>query len=349
MHNLPPQEYGEAYLNHSPAKMDGYRKETGLLRIYGISVPNIDYWVSEERDRKLALGDVTIPLIIIIKDLISAGVQIRHNRNKDVIIVFEDDWRKADEQQRKEIKDMQPQSDKREMLVMENDGRSLVEAAYLDITGLRGLPQTEYLGVDKMAMIRRMGPDLLVKPAMENVWLHLKEKSATESLTTTMEKFSYLEPRGYATDGSVGFDLPLQYDVELSNGAPTYIDLGFQCAVPYGYMLALVARSGAGAKYGVTPRNNIGIIDQDFRGNLGLIASVDQYGELSLLIASKPEDVQISRDAYQDYIRKEYKRGDCIAQAILIPIAQAWIKVTDELPTPEAVRERVGGFGSTGR
>lgn len=189
-------------------------------------------------------------------------------------------------------------------------------------------------------------PTLNIKPEMENIWRYF---SLLDGLppTTTAKNLPYIPPLGYATPGSVGIDLPLQYDIELSSQIPMFIDLGFQCAVPDGFMLALVARSGVGAKCGITPRNKIGIIDQDYRGNLGLIASMDTYGELVLKIASNYSDVETIKDIRTKSPTKKYKRGDCIAQAILIPVTQAEVRITDILPTPE--EGRIGGFGSSNR
>lgn len=192
-------------------------------------------------------------------------------------------------------------------------------------------------------------PVLHIKPAMEAIWKHHVEQKQVQPYLVK-EQLPYIPPLGYATPGSVGIDIPLQYDIELSAHVPMFIDLGFQCAVPEGYMLALVARSGTGVKRGVTPRNKIGIIDQDYRHNLGLIVTMDTYGELVLKIATTFSDVEISNgtgilSASPDI--KQYRRGECIAQAILIPITQAEIKLTDTLPTPE--EGRVGGFGSSNR
>ena len=82
-------------------------------------------------------------------------------------------------------------------------------------------------------------------------------------------------------------------------------------------------RSGLAAKHGVTCINAPGLIDAGYRGEV-MVALVNL-------------------DPTNDY---EVKKGDRIAQLVVLPVPRASFQAVEELPS--AVRG-VGGFGSSGR
>jgi dUTP pyrophosphatase len=75
-------------------------------------------------------------------------------------------------------------------------------------------------------------------------------------------------------------------------------------------------------KHGITLMNCVGIIDSDYRGEVGALLW-------------NTSDV-----AY------EVKKGDRIAQLIIAPVVRAHFEVVDELTDTS---RGSGGFGSTGR
>ena len=130
----------------------------------------------------------------------------------------------------------------------------------------------------------------------------------------------------YATDGSAAVDLRAAIDenevIVLGVGERAMIPTGISIAPESRDVVAIVAgRSGLGIKSGVTLSNCIGVIDNDYRGEIcvGLI----NHGD-------KPFEIH---------------RGDRIAQLMFMPVFAASFLVTDTL---DETARGTGGFGSTG-
>ena len=127
----------------------------------------------------------------------------------------------------------------------------------------------------------------------------------------------------YATDGAAGMDLmaAVTAPVTIPPGGRALIPTGLRMALPHGYELQVRPRSGLALKNGITLPNTPGTIDEDYRGELGVI-----------LLNAGTEAFTI-------------ERGMRIAQAVLAPVTRgAWHEVTE---LPETARGE-GGFGSTG-
>jgi len=128
---------------------------------------------------------------------------------------------------------------------------------------------------------------------------------------------------GYATDGAAGMDLlaAVAAPVVIPPGGRALIPTGLRIALPAGYELQVRPRSGLALKNGITLPNSPGTIDEDYRGELGVIV---------LNAGSEPFTVE---------------RGARIAQAVLAPVVRgAWREVAE---LPDTARGE-GGFGSTG-
>lgn len=147
----------------------------------------------------------------------------------------------------------------------------------------------------------------------------------------------------YATSGSAGFDFCANvYEVKekftwncslLRNingmvvgvtiypGGRALIPTGLYMAIPEGYMLAIVTRSGLGLKKGVTMANSFGVIDADYRGDIGLIVQNNGF---------EPFTIQ---------------QGDKVGQGIIYKCEQAEFTLVDELDKTERGE---GGYGHTG-
>lgn len=144
----------------------------------------------------------------------------------------------------------------------------------------------------------------------------------------------------YETDGAVGFDL--RADLTNFNGNEICIDnppkfresivdlscedkvpiipTGFAYKVPDGYEIQIRPRSSMGRKKVLLP-NSPGTIDQDYRGEIGM-----------MLYPDRGDNIKI-------------QHGDRIAQAVLSPVVRAEFNEVDELDDTE---RGDGGFGSTG-
>ena len=128
----------------------------------------------------------------------------------------------------------------------------------------------------------------------------------------------------YATEGAAAMDLHacLEAPLTLPVGGRTIVPTGLAVAIPAGHVGILAVRSSMGIKRGVTLANGIGVIDSDYRGEVGVGL------------------VNIGSDAYT------ILPGDRIAQLMVIPVAQPALELVEELP---ATDRGEGGFGSTGR
>ena len=129
----------------------------------------------------------------------------------------------------------------------------------------------------------------------------------------------------FATAGAAAMDLCACVDepVTLAAGARALIPTGIAIALPDpGYVALVFARSGLGIKKGVCLSNGVGVIDSDYRGEIGVGL------------------VNLSGESYT------VQPGDRIAQLMVVPVVQPAISFVDELDETQRGR---GGFGSTGR
>ncbi|MFT8643426.1 MAG: dUTP diphosphatase [Gluconacetobacter sp.] len=128
---------------------------------------------------------------------------------------------------------------------------------------------------------------------------------------------------GYATAGAAGMDLlaAVREPVTLAPGARLLVPTGLCIALPPGYELQIRPRSGLALKHGITLPNTPGTIDEDYRGEIGIIL---------LNTGDAPLDIT---------------RGMRIAQAVLAPVVRVAWQETESL---DETSRASGGFGSTG-
>ena len=136
----------------------------------------------------------------------------------------------------------------------------------------------------------------------------------------------------YATNGSAGFDFHALEDVNIYPGASTVVKTGISMEIPSGYEIQVRPRSGLSAKTGIRIANSPGTIDEDFRGEIGIIV------ENTHIITNPVVGQQIEFKPFQ------IKKGDRIAQGVLCPVFQAEF-VEEELGDTERGQ---GGFGHSG-
>jgi dUTP pyrophosphatase len=129
----------------------------------------------------------------------------------------------------------------------------------------------------------------------------------------------------YATEGSAGFDLRaclFDYDkFNLFPGATCIIPCGFAVELPKTLQMEVRPRSGLAAHHGITVLNSPGTIDSDYRGEIF---------------------VTLINHGYKPF---EIKRGDRIAQAVIMPFIRVSLYPVEELSNTERGE---GGLGSTG-
>jgi len=148
-----------------------------------------------------------------------------------------------------------------------------------------------------------------------------------EKIATSMQtKISLADPKAivpkYATSCSAGADIFARIDEEITvwPGTRALIPTKIKIAIPDGCCGLLLGRSGLALKYGICLANGVGLIDSDYRGELGVILQ-NNGGE--------PFKV---------------KDGMRIAQLVIVQYQQTRFK-QDSLD--DTIRGQ-GGFGSTG-
>lgn len=125
----------------------------------------------------------------------------------------------------------------------------------------------------------------------------------------------------YHSNGAAGFDFPLPHDLLLRPYEKVLVKLGFAVAVPPNTEMQIRPRSGLSLKTGLKVANSPGTIDEDYRGEIGLLLENTSESEI------------------------RFKRGDRVAQGVLAPVIQAVFKTVHELDTTE---RGSGGLGHTG-
>ena len=120
-----------------------------------------------------------------------------------------------------------------------------------------------------------------------------------------------------------GYDLNAAVDAHLEPaGGRALVPTGIAVAIPSGCAGFVLPRSGLALNHGVTCLNTPGLIDPLYRGELKV-----------LLVNTDP------RRAY------DVKRGDRIAQLVLLSVQMIEWEQVDDLGTTE---RNTFGFGSTG-
>lgn len=127
-----------------------------------------------------------------------------------------------------------------------------------------------------------------------------------------------------ATDGSAGYDLYAAGDsdwVEIPPHETVMIHTGLAVKMPHGYFGAIFARSGIAVKQGLRPANCVGVVDEDYAGEIM---------------------VALHNDTNEEHI---VEMGSRIAQIVFVPYYTGEMKEIDHINDTE---RGAGGFGSTG-
>ena len=137
-----------------------------------------------------------------------------------------------------------------------------------------------------------------------------------EKVNITLAPGATMPTRG--TDGAAGYDLYATEDVTINCFQFIPVSTGVSMAIPAGHYGRVAPRSGLAVKHGVMV--GAGVIDSDFRG------------EIKVALATL-------NGVY------EFKKGDRIAQMVLVPFYSLGLS-EGEIPETERGTD---GFGSTGK
>lgn len=159
-------------------------------------------------------------------------------------------------------------------------------------------------------------------------WLSWRKKLGGNSNSTRMnscfifktDKDAVLPKKAKLSD--VGFDLTIIKIEKKIDELTTLYDTGIKIGVEHGYYTEIVARSSL-SKSGYMMSNNIGIIDNSYRGNLFIALTK---------INPKAPDIQLPMRCCQLIIRK-----------------QEFVELLEVCKEFEDTSRNTGGFGSTGK
>lgn len=154
---------------------------------------------------------------------------------------------------------------------------------------------------------------------------------------TTEAAAKAYDGQNYGSPDAAGFDLramidePITLDLEAQVMVPTGIKLNMmpfakQASAPLKVAALAMPRSGRGAKDGLVLGNTLGLIDQDYLGEIMLCCWLRP-------IFGKYENVVINP-------------GERIAQLVIVPVLRPDLMVVTKFSNETERGE--GGFGSTG-
>ena len=127
----------------------------------------------------------------------------------------------------------------------------------------------------------------------------------------------------YSTSMSAGMDLKANISEPITLGPlqRILIPTDLYMAIPEGYVLQICSRSGLALKNGIFCLNAPGVVDADYRGNVGIILA--NFSDTPFII----------------------NPGDRVAQAVLNKFEKIeWKEVT----TLDETERGIGGFGHSG-
>ena len=144
-----------------------------------------------------------------------------------------------------------------------------------------------------------------------NVKLKVKRLTGTARIPT------------YAHWGDACFDI-YSDGLKSISGTTQVHETGLKFEIPKGYAMMIYSRSGMGFKDNTRLANCVGVVDSGYVGEV--------------MVKLTRDDVCIHTF--------QYKRGDRIAQAMLIPVP---VVEFEEVEDVEDTERGDGGFGSSGR
>lgn len=135
--------------------------------------------------------------------------------------------------------------------------------------------------------------------------------------TSMQTKISLADPKAivpkYATPCSAGADVFARIDKEIVvwPGTRALIRTGLKIAIPDGCCGLLLGRSGLALKHGICLANGVGLIDSDYRGELGVVLQnnggepfkVKDGMRIAQLVIVQYQQTRFEQDSLNDTIR----------------------------------------------
>jgi dUTP pyrophosphatase len=139
------------------------------------------------------------------------------------------------------------------------------------------------------------------------------------------------------------FDLYALEDVWFKPGEIKVVKTGWKLECPEGYRANVYVRSSTPLKKGFILANGVGIIDEDYRGELGVLlmnCKVKSYIEQP--VQDEPF-IEVG-----SFVSNQIFKGDRIAQLEIVPSLPAGTFELEVVNDLSSTKRGEGGFGSTG-
>lgn len=160
----------------------------------------------------------------------------------------------------------------------------------------------------------------------------------------------------YATIGSAAVDIRSTQDLVIMPQERVMIGTGLAIWVgSNGYPICnsffegvagvIIPRSGLGTK-GLVLANTVGLIDEDYQGELTVSAWNSLEGRKAQLITNDENGVELIKPFMQQKGIIKIKAGDRIAQLMFIPVIKASWEIVEEFS--DKTQRAEGGFGHSG-
>lgn len=185
--------------------------------------------------------------------------------------------------------------------------------------------------------------------------MKIELKILNKDFYSSMTDGRYVEVRvdnlpEYATQGSAGVDLRATYDVVIYPGETVAIPTGIAIHIGSSHSAAMmgmiVPRSGKGSNEGLVLANLVGILDDDYQGEIIIQAWNRNKKVLPYYYHNHLLDQQIATAKIEDDKNTiKIKAGDRIAQLVFVPVVKAQWQIVEEFT--HMTERGTGGFGST--
>lgn len=155
----------------------------------------------------------------------------------------------------------------------------------------------------------------------------------------------------YATESSSCFDLYASEDAIIRPNETVVVGTGLMLEPPEGYGVMVYPRSGISSKTPLRFANSVGVIDNDYRGEIKILLenAKSKDPKLRVVPAYMTVDGEVIHNDHKYGFLPEgtvvVKKGDRIAQAMAVKIEQVQLTQVKKLSETERGE---GGLGSTG-
>lgn len=142
--------------------------------------------------------------------------------------------------------------------------------------------------------------------------------SNSRTVQVQVNKHPMTKLPAYRTAGSAGMDVyaNITFQKVVKPGETVLIPTGLKTVIPPGYCIEVYPRSGLALNKQITVLNSPGLIDEDYRDEIGviiinhgteqfLVNKHDRIAQLRLKKVEKVEWLEITDDDFNDFVDKE--------------------------------------------